>query len=311
MACTCPNINCIQREELGITYCDCTTTITNIQCPPGCTVIVQPNGNAVCSCLESVAPTFEDVKIPVDVTDPTYFKDVSWTVAYSPIMQSWVSFYDFKPNYYISHNDYFQTGMSTIDTQQSGLWSHLLTNKSYQVFYGQRYPWIIEYTLKRSNNVLFLNTLAYQAESLRYSNEYDYALVDSTVFNKMWIFSPNQNSGELHLVKNNGTLSQISNYPKTSGDGKYQEILVSNTFNEYSVNYFYNRTVNNYANAPLWLWDENQIEKEVNTNAVKFFGKPILDNIRSRTVNIRLSNTEESRFRHLFNLGISKLEAQS
>ena len=49
--------------------------------------------------------------------------------------------------------------------------------------------------------MLFLNTLAYQAESLRYSNEYDYALVDSTVFNKMWIFSPNQNSGELRLVK--------------------------------------------------------------------------------------------------------------
>lgn len=280
-------------------------------CPSNDYVLTVIEGQNKCVRTLSATPVFSDVKIPVDITDQTYFKDVSWTVAYSPIMQSWISFYDFKPNYYISHNDYFQTGMSTINVQQSGLWSHLLTNKSYQVFYGQRYPWTVEYTLKRSNNVLFLNTLAYQAESLRYSNEYDYALVDSTVFNKMWIFSPNQNSGELRLVKNNGTLSQISNYPKTSGDGKYQEILVSNTFNEYSVNYFYNRVVNNYSNTPLWFWDENQIEKEVNTSVVKFFGKPILDNIRSRTVNIRLSNTEESRFRHLFNLGISKLEAQS
>ena len=112
-------------------------------------------GQDKCVRTLSATPIFSDVKIPVDVKDPTYFKDVSLTVAYSPIMQSWVSFYDFKPNYYISHNDYFQTGMSTIDTQQSGLWSHLLTNKSYQVFYGQRYPWTIEYTLKRSNKGLY------------------------------------------------------------------------------------------------------------------------------------------------------------
>lgn len=310
MACTCPNINCTQREELGITYCDCETIITNIQCPPGCTVIVQPSGNAVCSCIESVAPTFEDVKILVDVTDPTYFKDVSWTIAYSPIMQSWVSFYDFKPNYYISHNDYFQTGMSTIDSSMSGLWSHLLTNKSYQVFYGKLFPWTIEYSLKRGSNITFLNSISYQADALRYSNEYDFANVDSIVFNKLWIHSQNQNSGELHLVKNTGALSQISLYPKTDSNNRYQEILVSKKDNEHTINYFYNRVARAFTNAPLWMYDENQIEKSVNTEIIKFKGKPILENIRTRVPIIRLSQDKESRFRYVFHLGVSKFEAQ-
>jgi len=312
MACNCPNINCTQRVELGVTYCDCPIVITNITCPPGCTVIIQPNGNAVCSCTETVAPTLVDSKIKVELTNPAYFKDISWTIAYSPILQSWMSFYDFKPNYYISHNDYFQTGInSSNDSSEIGLWSHLLTNKSYQVFYGKKYPWLIEYTLKRPTNDILLNSITYQADAFRYMNEYDYSEADSMVFNKVWIHSSNTHSGELRLVKNTGVLSQISNYPKTAPNDSYQEVLVSRVGNNYSLNYFYNRIHRRFANNAPWIFDDNQIEKTVNQEVVKFKSKDILQPLKTKVPTIRLSQDQETRFRYVFYLGISKFTEQT
>lgn len=53
-----------------------------------------------------------EISTEVDLTDSEYFKDVSWTTAYSPIYNNWISYYDFKPNYAIAYNDYFQTGIN-------------------------------------------------------------------------------------------------------------------------------------------------------------------------------------------------------
>lgn len=307
MECNCPeNYTNVGEECIKI------TTIENIVCPPDCSTIIQEDGNAICECFDSVEPIISDVPVPISLTDPEYFEDVSWTVAYSPIHQSWMSFYDFKPNYYINHSDYFQTGINqTNDPTELGLWGHLLTNKSYQVFYGKRYPWLIEYQLKRSGNNLYLNSVEYQADALRYHNEYDYSVADSTIFNKMWIHSMHTNSGQLNLIKNTGVLSQISNYPKTASDGSYQEILVSKNHEAYTVNYFYNRIVKSFTNVTPWIWDKNQIEKEINNNVIKFGGKNILEPLRTRVPTVRLSQDAESRFRYIFNLGVSKIKEES
>lgn len=260
--------------------------------------------------------TFENGKfykeeVEVQLTNPTYFTEASWTIAYSPIQQSWMSFYDFKPNYYINHNDYFQTGINqTNDETELGLWAHLLTNKSYQVYYGKRYPFILEYQMKRSANNIYLHTVAYKMDILRYHNEYDFAEVEGG-FDKLWISSTNTNSGELHLVPNTGQISLISKYPKTASDGSYQEVLVSKSHNEFSVNYFYNRLKHSFTNNPPWLWDVNQINKTINTNVVKFYGQSILTPLRTTVPSIRLEQSKESRLRYVFNLGLSKFEEES
>src|SRR5690606_37581739 len=36
----------------------------------------------------------------IDITDDNFFEDCSWTIAYSPKTQSWVSYYSFIPDYY-------------------------------------------------------------------------------------------------------------------------------------------------------------------------------------------------------------------
>lgn len=260
--------------------------------------------------------TFESGKffkddVEIQLTNSTYFSDVSWTISYSPIQQAWMSFYDFKPNYYINHNDYFQTGINqTADETEFGLWGHLLTNKSYQVYYGKRYPFILEYQLKRTANNIYMNTVAYKMDVLRYHNEYDFAEVEGG-FDKLWISSVNTNSGELHLVPNTGQLSLISKYPKTAANGSFQEVLVSKSHNEFTVNYFYNRIQKSYTNVPHWIWDKNQIDKTINTNVVKFYGQSILTPLRTPVPSIRLEQSKESRLRYVFHLGTSKFEEES
>jgi hypothetical protein len=248
----------------------------------------------------------------VKLTDPIYFEDASWTIAYSPIQQAWMSFYDFKPNYYINHNDYFQTGINqSNDDSEFGLWAHLLTNRSYQVYYGKRYPFIIEYQLKRKNSNILMNSISYQLDVLRYSNEYDFAEVENKAFDKLWIYSMNTHSGELGLVPNTGQMSLISKYPKTAPDGKSQDILYSKYHNQHTINYFYNRVSRRFTNTPITIWDINQINKTVNTDVVKFYGKNMLEPLRTTVPTIRLEQTKESRLRYVFHLGESKFEEES
>lgn len=309
--CTCPNESCTQQTIEGVVYCNCEIVINDIVCPDGCETIILDNGNAICSCLETLEPTIEKIKTPVSVIDTNYFEDVSWTISYSPIEQKWVSWHSFHPNYYIAHQNYFQTGINqSSDTSEFGLWSHLLTNRSYQVFYGKKYPFLIEYMLKREYGDILLKTVGFEMEVMRYSNEYDVAQIEDKPFNKMWIYSPLTNSGELRLVPNTGQLSQISKYPITAKDGSSQEILVTKIGTEYTTNYFYNRMLSHKTNQSQWFWDRNQINKEINKDIVKFSGKTTLEMMRSKVFTVRLQQDLESRLRYNINLLTSKINLQ-
>jgi len=172
MNCKCPNIDDVLTIVEGVAICTKTTVVPNIVCPEGCDVIILDNGNAVCNCYDEVDPIIEDKLIEVSLTDPNYFEDVSFTIAYSLNSQAWVSYYDFKPNYYISHNSYFQTGVNTAnDMNEFGLWSHLLTNKSFGVFYGKKYEIGLEYPIGNTYASKTLEGIEIWTEAFRYHNE--------------------------------------------------------------------------------------------------------------------------------------------
>ncbi len=254
-------------------------------------------------CIKQVAP----IRSVVELTDSNYFEDVSWTIAFSPLESKWIGWSSFAPNYYIAHQNYFQTGINqTADETEFGLWSHLLTNRSYQVFYGKKYPFIVEYMLKRSYGDLLLKSVGIDMEVVRYHGEYDTAVIDDKPFNRAWIYSPHTNSGELNLVVNTGVLSQISQYPKTAPDHNSQEILITKVGSEWTLNYFYNRVLTHKANQVQWFWDRNQINKTVNNELVKFGGKTTLEPLRSKAPTIRLQQDMETRLRYSVNLLASK-----
>lgn len=277
---------------------------TNINCmvtvPPYCNVGCTKTLD-LCSCVDEIAPTLTDDLTPIEVSNPTYFEDISWTIAYSPIEQKWIGWYSYTPNYYVGHQNYFQTGKNDIGSK-FGLWSHLLTNRSYQVFYGVKYPFTMEFSPKREYGNTVIKSVKWQMDVRRYHNEYDWSEIENKPLNKLNIWSKFSNSGMLHLKNNTGQISLISQYPKTAVDGSYQEVLVSRNHNDYSVNYFYNRMLKTNMNNPQWFWDKNQITKSINTNVIKFSGKNVLETMKSNLFNIMLQQDETSLLRYTIDL---------
>ena len=109
-------------------------------------------------------------RIVVSVKDPLYFGNKSWTLSYNFLHRSWVSFHSFLPNYYVDYLDNFQSGLNR--SSQSSLWSHGLTNKSYQCYYGKLYPFTIEVLTNPSGQQQVLNDISFTLEVLRYQNSF-------------------------------------------------------------------------------------------------------------------------------------------
>lgn len=235
----------------------------------------------------------------VQLYDDKYFEDVSFTMAYSPMSESWISYYSFKPDYYISYNNYFQTGLNYSKKEKEiGLWSHLLTNKSYQVFYGTKYPWTLELPFKNNMMNKVLESISYWLDSRRYHNDYDFAEKRNEGFNRAWVFNNSNNSGRLDLiVERKNDMYQKTQYPKFTG--RSNEVLVTENDKRWSFNYFFNEVRNELNNNPIWYWDKNAIEKTINLDALKY-NNPWKDRMRGDWFNVILSQDKETRFKYLF-----------
>lgn len=243
----------------------------------------------------------------VEVSDPQYFEDVGFTVAYSLKMQKWMSFYSFKPNYYVTDRNAFYTGKND-EGKVKGLWTHNKTNKSYQVYYGDFHPFEVDFrvgNLRGFNNQV--HDINFNLVTYKYHNNFDKADILS-MFNKAYIYSEGINSGELRLVMSNGTLDQAIEYPKTSRDKKFQEIIVTPLAeNNYSINHIFNRTNPKIVNVPIWFNGNDGYSKELNFNKTNF--SPIVEDLRpfrAHKPNIRLIQDKESRLNYNLDLVVTR-----
>lgn len=226
-------------------------------------------------------------------------QDASFTLAYSPLTKTWISYYDFKPAYYINHFNYFQTGINYgKDESEFGLWSHLLTNKSYQVFYGKRYPFTIELPIKEVFANRILQNVEYWFESRRYHNDYDYAENSQVGFTKAWVYNNTNNSGQLnlYLAEKNNRYQQLQ-FPKFHVNS--MDILTTNNDKKWTFNYFFNQVKNELNNVPIWNYDVNAIDKVINEKAISY-NRRMQDRLRGDWFFVRLSQDKESRFKNIF-----------
>lgn len=237
---------------------------------------------------------------PVSITlgDPAFFEDCSWTLAYSPITNSWISYYSYKPNYYISQNDYFQTGINySMDSTELGLWSHFSFLSSYQVFYGKLYPFTIDYAvpLKYSNSVY--EAVEYMLDVRKYYDKYDYSDVYGVGFNKAVVYNNQQNSGLLELVhQKENDMSQSINYPQFNANSI--SILQSCINNKWSFNYLYNLVKNAKSGLPLWLYDSAKVNKTLNDPLLDYRSN-YKDRLRGNYFKVQLTNDLESRYKFI------------
>lgn len=202
------------------------------------------------------------------------------------------------PNYYVSNNGYFQTGINFSSETGIGLWSHLLTNRSYQVFYGHLQPFIIESVTKEQLITKFLTSIEYQQDALRYQNEFDYHILPIT-FNKCAISADNINSGELTLIPQlTNNLSQTLQYPKFLANNT--EILVTLTEGTWQFNGFTN-IVRDGNQLPIWLNDCNNMFKDLNPVALNYQMPTFQRNrLRANYFRVLLANTKYSQYKFLF-----------
>jgi len=237
----------------------------------------------------------DDVRTPIYYDNSDFFEDMSWTISYKLSEGMWSSYHSLNPDYYSSHNDYFQTGFNW--GEDSGtLWSHNLDNSSFQVFNGRVYPFTVEFPIINENANKFLNNIALNVEAKRWQNEWDYSQWKGVGFNKAVIYNNTQNSGVLNLVEQK-TISDVRNYPMTSPDRLEQAILYTPKEGKHHFNYFYNRVRNQDVNVPIWLWDKNMINKTINTNVVNFKNhKQVLEKLRGEWFLVRLTNDEKTAF---------------
>ena len=246
--------------------------------------------------------TYVDSKV-VEIGNQKYFKDVSFTIAYSTVTQTWISYYSFKPNYYISYNDFFQTGINySLDKSEIGLWSHLPFLSSYQVFYGKRYPFVIEFPMQTKMTNSIVHCVEYWLDVRKYYSKNNFANIYGVGFDRAIIHNDHQNSGQLNLtVQKDDDIRQNLIFPQhnlTSID-----ILQSEIQGKYSFNHIYNLVKSEKSGLPLWLQDDNKIEKEIDSRLLDYTYR-LKDRLRGDYFSCVLKNEKETRYKFTFRLSI-------
>lgn len=189
---------------------------------------------------------------PVVLGDPNFFCSRSFTLSFSFITGSWVSFHTYLPNYYIPGPSYFFSG---INNEASSCWIHNRTYTLFNNFYGEVARYVLEYPFAYKYNDEIVQNVKDYTKVLEYfsNNDYqDFIEIDNIYFNKAILYNGQQCSGLLNLVpKPKGNLAAYIGYPKNNTDSR--SILVTKSNNFYNYNSFYDTVVN--KQLPFFLRD--------------------------------------------------------
>jgi len=249
----------------------------------------------------------------IELDNPEYFENKSFTMAYSPILKNWISFYSFLPNYYIGHTTHFQTG------NKSGLWNHLLTPFSHQVFYNKKYPYIIEYPINFLPNESQLNSVTIHQDIQKYYDKTNYYSIsslnkeDKINFNKAIIYNKEQTSGALNLIpKDPSNMRQKLQYPKTSSNGV--DILCSFSEHKFTFNGFWDTVRNTNSNQPIFSssWidtkDSYPTDKVLNNSAIQYSTSYKRIPLKSKECRVRLINDTHTRYKFINHLLVTQTQ---
>lgn len=247
--------------------------------------------------VKSFYITENNAKKFVNLNNSKYFCNKSWTLSYSFLTKSWISYHSYKPDYYINKVNYFSSGLNGT---QSSLWGHNLTNKSYQVFYGKLEPFVIDYTSEKSITNNFVSSITFGLEVLRFHNEYDFFSNQNVTFNKGYVYNKSQNSGLLEFIPNNEeNLSYVAQYPNALGDRTQVEI--TNAQGQWSFNDFSDIVKSTTNNVPIWLNTCGNDSKILNYQAVNYkksdWDRGVITSLQN---NVRLINDKHSNYKMIF-----------
>lgn len=237
----------------------------------------------------------------IHYSNKEYFDPAHFTISYSFLTQTWISYYSFFPNYYNSVIDFFQTGVNFgNDDSEVGLWTHNPMIDSYQVFYGKKYPFIIEYPYKTQANNSFVDTVSFYLEVKKYYDYYNSANIFEKGFNKSYIYNNFQHSGLLNLISEKGSdMRQWLQYPKYNTESI--DVLQSQIEGVWSFNYILNHIKNDRSGMPMFVNDNVAVNKEIN-NLNMDYKKSWKDRLRGDYFLVRHIQDDFTQYKMLFRL---------
>lgn len=227
-----------------------------------------------------------------------YFINKSWTISYSPVYKSFISFHSFIPNFYVSNQNYFSSGVnysySTLE-EGSTLWHHNLTNKSYQVYNGILYPFMFEYSIATKLQNKQLESIRYFTDFYRFQDNLSSGLIPNITYNQALIYNQKQTSGLLELIpKEKNNRQQFLQYPIQNLDSR--SILVDYVERGWNFNNFYDVAIQNSGQPLLSFQDNNIAYKELNPLSISYTPQYLKRKLVSDWFVIRLINNKYSNY---------------
>ena len=185
--------------------------------------------------------TVDQTGLTVELGDPRFFQDASWTLSYDPKVGQWLSYHDWHPSFLLTGKTAF---MSVDPVAKNSIWIHNDAYQSYCNYYGRDYPFEIEFQTDTVQTVTTMRSIEYQMECYIYAdNGYDRYHVLDFNFDEAVIYNSEQVSGLLKLElmpKNNSTL--LVQYPIVTPT--FIRSLYSKEENKYRINQFWDATRN-------------------------------------------------------------------
>lgn len=252
----------------------------------------------------------------ISLTDTKYFTPCGFTIAWSPIVENWISFYSFLPNYYVPQIDHFMTGI------HDSIWNHNLSNLSYQVYYNKLYPHIIEYPIVNVPQQEILRSITINADVLKYTSEYDCYSLSSVnkenydiFFNKCVIYNKEQCSGLLTLTETPiNNLRLKTQYPIYNNNNinilyaKYDKVCTFNNFFDITKNY--NNGQPMFTKEWSSISSEYPIDKVINLDNKNYVNNMRKINLISNSCKVRLIQDKYSRYKFITNFIINQQNAK-
>lgn len=282
-------------------------------CPSGYDLANPTCNEAVCQKVFTLPPITKTVppktvvvkdKIYCNFDNGECWENASWTISYDPKNNMWVSFHDWNPNFLLPSKLHF------LSIVNNSIWKHNSRCDKYANFYGEDYPFEIEYTFSTGQDITSVRNVEYILEAYKIHNDCkDKFHVLNSNFDQAIIYNSEQISGLLELELKYNPLD-ILKYPIVSPQSI--KINYSKEEHKYRFNQFWDITKDrgefNDVNIPMFITEPNGYKFQINPRYVNY-NKPELERKKFRhDVNkIFLRKLRSDNTKYIFKISNQKL----
>lgn len=212
--------------------------------------------------------TFKYKDLVISVRDNKYFNDISWTISYSPLEKSFISWHDWHPDWVIQTDNHFLT------IKDKGVYKHNERFDSFCNFYGIDFPFEIEFISNSGQQIEIVRSLEYFLEVYHYKNfGRDRFHMHHENFSHLLVHNSEQISPMLNLAHKSQNPELDIAYPirNTTNNVSY-DILFSKEENKYRINQFWDTVKDRgeFSSAEFHLFptDESGYKQVLNPLAI-------------------------------------------